>query len=71
MCSCQGKNRIGFCRVKADKVSEVLSPALAGATPHGDLVLGQFRGEKTESFNGSPYIDQHPFFAPQTRWVLA
>ncbi len=65
-----GKARISFCRVTADKVGGVLDAALAGKLPQ-DGVLGQFRGAAGEPWAKVPFLDQHPFFAPQLRWVLA
>jgi NADH-quinone oxidoreductase subunit F len=65
-----GKARISFCRVTADKVGSLLDAALAGRLPE-DGVLGQFRGTTVEPWAKVPFLDQHPFFAPQLRWVLA
>jgi NADH-quinone oxidoreductase subunit F len=65
-----GKARISFCRVTADKVGGVLEAALAGTVP-SEGVLGQFRTPKTAPWPHVPFLDKHPFFAPQLRWVLA
>jgi NADH-quinone oxidoreductase subunit F len=65
-----GKARISFCRVTADKVGGLLDAALAGKLPE-DGVLGQFRGATGDPWAKVPFLDQHPFFAPQLRWVLA
>ena len=35
------------------------------------LVLGQFRHPTLEPWPDVPLLDEHPFFAPQMRWVLA
>ncbi|MDR1493131.1 MAG: NADH-quinone oxidoreductase subunit NuoF [Planctomycetaceae bacterium] len=64
-----GKNRISFQRATGDKVDAILDGAF-----HGQLakehVLGQYRANNLEAWNNAVFIDQHPFFAPQTRWVL-
>lgn len=65
-----GRSRVAFHSVTAKKVKGVLDRALAGDMPV-EAVLGQHRHESLEPFFGVPYLDQHPFFAPQTRWVLA
>jgi len=37
-----------------------------------DLLIGQFRPRGGQApWDGVAYLDEHPFFAPQTRWVLA
>ncbi|NLF26036.1 MAG: 4Fe-4S binding protein [Deltaproteobacteria bacterium] len=65
-----GKNRLSFHSVTADKVAQVLDGVFGGAVPQ-DLVLGQFNGQKHEPWQGLPFLHEHPFFKPQTRWVLA
>ncbi|MBN2312237.1 MAG: NADH-quinone oxidoreductase subunit F, partial [Candidatus Hydrogenedentes bacterium] len=65
-----GRNRISFEHVTAEVVDEVMDAVLAGRIP-ADRVLGQHRGTGTQPWERVPYIDQHPFFAPQTRWVLS
>jgi NADH-quinone oxidoreductase subunit F len=65
-----GKARVSFSRVTADRVTSVLDAALAGkVTP--DMALGQFRSANGEAWPKVPFLDKHPFFAPQLRWVLA
>ena len=65
-----GKARVSFSRVTADRVSSVLDAALAGkVTPN--MALGQFRSANGEAWPKVPFLDKHPFFAPQLRWVLA
>ena len=64
-----GKNRISFQQVQGDKVEQILDGAFSGAVD-SDLILGQFRNEKLESWENVPFIDEHPFFAPQQRLVL-
>ncbi len=65
-----GRTRVSFAAVKADRVPEVLEAALGGQVPENG-VLGQIRADGQEPRDGVPWLDEHPFFAPQTRWVLA
>ena len=65
-----GLARISFQRVTHDMVSGLLDSVLKGNVPH-EHVLGQFRTDKATAWHGVPFLDEHPFFAPQTRWVLA
>jgi NADH:ubiquinone oxidoreductase subunit F (NADH-binding)/Pyruvate/2-oxoacid:ferredoxin oxidoreductase delta subunit/(2Fe-2S) ferredoxin len=64
-----GKNRISYRNVSADKAIEILDQVL-NQDPAHELVLGQFRSSGSEAWEGVPYIDEHPFFAPQKRLVL-
>ncbi|HBO44805.1 MAG TPA: NADH-quinone oxidoreductase subunit F, partial [Planctomycetaceae bacterium] len=70
-----GRTRLCFQGVTDKEVDDLLDKVLAGDAPE-ERVLGQFR-PTTEStapiqpWPGVPYLDEHPFFAPQTRWVLA
>ena len=65
-----GRARVSFKQISASKVPTLLDFALAGSIPD-DLVLGQHRSETLQAWFDVPYLDEHPFFAPQTRWVLA
>jgi NADH-quinone oxidoreductase subunit F len=65
-----GKARVSFTRVTAERVPEVLGAAFAGRVTDR-FVLGQFRTAHAEAWPKVPFVDQHPFFAPQLRWVLA
>ncbi len=65
-----GKARVSFCRVTADRVSSLLDAVLAGKVTES-LTLGQFRSGTSEAWAEVPFLDHHPFFAPQLRWVLA
>jgi len=65
-----GRTRVAFKQVTADKVDDLLDATLAGSVPD-EMVLGQHRCDSLEAWANVPYIDEHPFFAPQTRWVLA
>jgi NADH:ubiquinone oxidoreductase subunit F (NADH-binding)/NAD-dependent dihydropyrimidine dehydrogenase PreA subunit len=65
-----GRMRVSFQHVTEDRVEDLLDAAFGGSAPEG-LVLGQHRADGLEPWPGVPYLDEHPFLAPQTRWVLA
>jgi NADH:ubiquinone oxidoreductase subunit F (NADH-binding)/Pyruvate/2-oxoacid:ferredoxin oxidoreductase delta subunit len=65
-----GRSRVSFQKITADKVPELLDTVLAGRSPAPETILGQFRDGHT-SWEGVPWLDEHSFFAPQTRWVLS
>jgi NADH-quinone oxidoreductase subunit F len=65
-----GTARVSYTRVTADRVTPLLDQVLAG-DPAEALALGQFRTVGTKPVEGIPFLDQHPFFVPQLRWVLA
>jgi len=64
-----GKTRISFQHVTCENAQDILTDAFEGKINSND-VLGQFRNEKLESWEDAPFLDEHPFFAPQTRLVL-
>jgi NADH:ubiquinone oxidoreductase subunit F (NADH-binding)/Pyruvate/2-oxoacid:ferredoxin oxidoreductase delta subunit len=63
--------RVSFHDVSEDKVAPLLDAALAGNIPEGDGVLGQHEAEGAQAWDDVTPLSEHPFFAPQTRWVLA
>ncbi len=79
-----GRTRVCFRSVTAERVPGLLGEALRGVMTNG-LCLGQFRpaagappgvasaagGGVQRVWPDVPLLDEHPFFAPQTRWVLA
>ena len=65
-----GKPRVSFKQITAARVPALFDVALSGSMPE-DVVLGQHRSETLPPWPDIPYLDEHPFFAPQTRWVLA
>jgi NADH:ubiquinone oxidoreductase subunit F (NADH-binding) len=65
-----GKCRLSFQQVTEDTVPEVLPEVFSGTIPHRHL-LGQYRQQDLESWAGVPFLNEHPFFARQQRWVLA
>ncbi len=64
-----GKCRIMFQTVTAEKVVSILDGVFGGDVPK-ELVMGQFRQKGLEAWPGVKFQDEHPFFGPQTRWVL-
>ena len=65
-----GKNRLSFQSVTEEQVPMLLDRVLGGTVP-AELLLGQYRSKSASAWPDVAYIDEHPFFAPQTRWVLA
>ncbi len=64
------RTRISFKHITKEKVDNLLNGIFNGQVVE-EQVIGQFRNEALEPWENSLYIDEHPFFAPQTRWVLA
>ncbi len=65
-----GRTRVSFPGVTEKRVDGLLDAVFGGATPP-IAPLAQFREEGARPFEGIRFLDEHPFFAPQTRWVLA
>jgi NADH:ubiquinone oxidoreductase subunit F (NADH-binding) len=65
-----GRTRIAFQGITEDLVHDLFVAVLAGTAPDKQS-LYQHRGNGLESWDDVPFLDEHPFFAPQTRWVLA
>jgi NADH:ubiquinone oxidoreductase subunit F (NADH-binding)/Pyruvate/2-oxoacid:ferredoxin oxidoreductase delta subunit len=65
-----GRTRLSFGPVTASQVASLLDAVLAGEAPVESL-LGQHRSADLEPWADVPYLDEHPFLAMQTRWVLA
>ncbi len=65
-----GKTRISFEHVTADKVDQLLDSIFAGSLPQNVSILGQFRSETAQPWDGVPYLDEHRFFKKQRRIVL-
>ncbi len=62
--------RVSFKQITGARVPALLDAVLSGSIPD-DFTLGQHRNVKLKAWPDVPYLDEHPFFAPQTRWVLA
>ncbi len=79
-----GRPRLSFPRVTEKQVDGLLD-ALFDGLPFPVAPLVQFRGHSFDRsltdadvlpggalpWDDVPFLDEHPFFAPQTRWVLA
>ena len=68
-----GSTRLTFGHVSAECAPEVVESVMRGELPANDKIqlLGQHRHEQLEPWADVPYLDEHPFFAKQTRCVLA
>ena len=66
-----GRTRLSFQHIYVDKAVALLDAVFSGKLPEGIETLGQFRNEQHTPWADVAFIDEHPFFAPQTRWVLA
>ncbi|NLH48015.1 MAG: NADH-quinone oxidoreductase subunit NuoF [Myxococcales bacterium] len=64
-----GRPRVMFAKVTAEKVNAVLDGALSGKY-EGEGIVGQDKHDKLAPYPGVPYLADHEFFKPQTRWVL-
>jgi NADH:ubiquinone oxidoreductase subunit F (NADH-binding)/ferredoxin len=65
-----GRTKVSFGPVDQNEAPAVLRAMIEGRVD-ADKVIGQYRGEGLDPWADTPYFDEHPFFAPQTRWVLA
>jgi len=65
-----GRTRVSFQQITARKAPQLLDEIFAGRLLEA-MVLGQHRHAGLTAWDDVPYLDEHPFFAPQTRWVLA
>jgi NADH:ubiquinone oxidoreductase subunit F (NADH-binding) len=63
------RTRVSFQKVTHDKVKPLLKAIFDDQMPTGQE-LGQFRSKTLKPYEEVPYIDEHPFFRPQVRWVL-
>ncbi|HNY26868.1 MAG TPA: NADH-ubiquinone oxidoreductase-F iron-sulfur binding region domain-containing protein [Candidatus Sumerlaeota bacterium] len=66
-----GRTRLAFQAVTSDKVEGILESVFTQQAAEGEHVLAQFPQEGLEAWPGVPALNEHPFFAPQMRWVLA
>ena len=65
-----GRTRVAFGPVRPEGAAALLDAVTGGRIPAENLV-GQHRAGTGEPWAGVRFLDEHPFFAPQTRWVLA
>ena len=64
-----GKTRLIFRKVTTDNVISIVEKVLQHKIPLKNL-LGQHASQELEPWENIPYLQEHPFFAPQKRWVL-
>lgn len=65
-----GRTRLVFRQVFENKVEKILDGVLNGTIPPRNL-FGQHHHPALKPWEGVPFTDEHPFFAPQERLVLA
>lgn len=66
-----GRTRVSFQHVTEKNAAKLLAEVFSGTIPQ-DMVLGQFEVKgNLQSWDGIPKLSEHPFFAPQTRFVLS
>ena len=66
-----GRARVSFESVTEKNAINLLETVMAGVIPDGGC-LGQFRpANGQQAWDDIPCLDEHPFFKPQRRWVLA
>jgi len=65
-----GRPRLSFRHVRGDVVERLLDAVLGGRVPD-ELAIGQHRDDALAAWPGVPYLDEHPFFRLQRRFVLA
>ncbi len=64
-----GRTRLTFQKVTEDKVKKIFDAVLSGTAPYEHAFM-QHRNPAVKQWDHVRYMDEHPFFAPQTRWVL-
>jgi NADH:ubiquinone oxidoreductase subunit F (NADH-binding) len=64
-----GRTRISFQNVTNEKAEKLLDDVFNEKIDSTE-VIGQFRNEDLKAYPDITYIDEHPFFGPQTRMVL-
>lgn len=64
-----GKTRISYKNVAAGQAESLLEHTFSGEADK-EAAIGQFRSTELTAYDHVPYIDEHPFFAPQSRLVL-
>jgi NADH:ubiquinone oxidoreductase subunit F (NADH-binding)/(2Fe-2S) ferredoxin len=64
-----GRNRISFENVTSDKIEPILQ-SVFNNNLNGESKLGQFFTPENEKWQDVSDINDHPFFKPQTRFVL-
>ncbi len=65
-----GRARVSFANVSEKDAPALLESVFDGTIPD-NTVIGQFNGATNQAWDKVPALKDHPFFAPQTRFVLA
>lgn len=65
-----GRTRISYQKITEDKV-EALLDSIFEKEAAMENVIGQYNNRAALPWKDVTFINEHPFFAPQTRWVLA
>jgi len=65
-----GRTRVSFPSITADKVDPLLDGFFGGVPPL-DRALGDYPAQGQRPWPGVGPLAEHPFLAPQKRWVLA
>jgi NADH:ubiquinone oxidoreductase subunit F (NADH-binding) len=65
-----GHNRISFEHITEDKVVETLDEVFQLNLPKDAEILCQFKSGENREWANVPFLNEHPFFAPQNRLVL-
>lgn len=65
-----GKTRVSFMKVTEKEAPTLLESIFGGIIPD-TAVIGQFETDGLTRWENTPLLREHPFFAPQTRFVLA
>jgi len=64
-----GKKRVSFRKVSGCDVEGILEDIFVSKVVKNENILGQHSGDLS-AWDGVPMLEEHPFFAQQTRWVL-
>ena len=64
-----GRPRLSFSQVTSDKVERILGGIFDTETVDESAIF-QISGPEQTPWSGVPMLEEHPFFARQTRWVL-
>ena len=66
-----GKARLSFGPIEDKDVKGLLDSVITENTIPQEKVIGQLLSDQSENWEEVPNFFEHPFFKPQTRWVLA
>jgi len=65
------RQRVSWGEVAADRVPDLLQTVLVSGEIPEEGLLGQYDAPGLRPWDDVRRLDEHPFFAPQTRWVLS